>query len=94
MVVLGVRLGGDGGLVGRGAAGAWHTVGYHFEGSPDGGGVMATNFDAIGPTLLDLGASAGLYENLQLGAFWPGGATDAPQLVIDYDDVTVWDCSK
>lgn len=91
---LGIASGPNVILAGRGAAGEWHTVTYRFEGSPDGGGVMSTNFDAVGPTVLDLGASAALYENLQLGAFWPGATTDAPQLVIDYDDVTVWDCSK
>jgi hypothetical protein len=76
-----------------GSAGAWHTFSYRFESAPDGGGVAEATFDTTTTPQLDLSAATGSYKLFQIGPFWPLASAPAP-LVVDYDNVTVWDCSK
>ena len=76
----------------RGAAGDWHTITYRVEGAPDAGSQVSVRFDQT-ETSLDLGADSGVFATAQLGAFWPL-LSDPAQLVVDYDNVTAWDCTK
>lgn len=77
----------------EGAAGAWHTLTYRFESGKSGGGFATATLDSAPEVTLDLTSGTGVYTNLQLGPFW-STPSPPPPLVVDYDDVTVWDCSK
>jgi hypothetical protein len=76
-----------------GAKGAWHTLTYRFVSGKGGGGVATATLDSAPEVTLDLSGGAGIYSIVQLGPFWPVSTASAP-VVVDYDDVTVWDCAK
>jgi hypothetical protein len=76
-----------------GADGDWHTLTYRLEGGPDGGGLVNATLDSNALAQLDLSDGTDVYNTIQLGPFW-ATSTPAPPLVVDYDDVTLWDCSK
>lgn len=74
-----------------GGAGAVHKLAYRVEVTTSGVTDVHVSFDGQ-PSMFTVPAVLS-YDSFQIGPFWPL-MSKAPALQVDYDDVTIWDCTK
>jgi hypothetical protein len=77
----------------RGSVGAPHTVVYSLDRTNADTAALKITFDGTPSEMVFSGATKP-YDNFQIGPYWAPPAIAAPETVIDYADVTVWDCTR